>query len=65
MHLYWRVIEELKYLNETWTLLDSSLCRCFEQWVRKNAEALSLADRAGEPAPPNVFSYKGFPFSLS
>lgn len=62
MHLYWRVIEELKYLNETWTLLDPSLSRCFEQWVRKNADALALADQAGETG---VFSYRGLPVSLN
>ena len=37
MHLYWRVIEELKYLNETWTMTDPSLSRCYDRWMRKNA----------------------------
>jgi len=44
MHLYWRVIEELKYINETWTMTDPSLSRCYDHWVRKNAAALMLAD---------------------
>ncbi len=44
MHLYWRVIEELKYLNETWTMMDPSLSRCYNQWIRKNASVLLLAD---------------------
>ncbi len=44
MHLYWRVIEELKYLNETWTMMDPSLSRNYDQWVRRNAAALVLAE---------------------
>ncbi|MFP4037398.1 MAG: hypothetical protein ACLFUE_07745 [Desulfobacteraceae bacterium] len=58
MHLYWRVIEELKYLNEIWTMKDPSLARCFNQWVRKNAQALDYQDKS-------TFSYMGMPFSLS
>ncbi|MGD8386945.1 MAG: hypothetical protein PVG49_07375 [Desulfobacteraceae bacterium] len=65
MHLYWRVFEELKYLNETWTLTDPSLSRCFSHWVRKNADALTLADRAGETGKAGVFSYRGLPISLN
>ncbi len=44
MHLYWRVIEELKYLNETWTMRDPSLSRSYDRWMRKNAAALFLAE---------------------
>jgi hypothetical protein len=65
MHLYWRVIEELKYLNETWTMTDPSLCRCYSHWVRKNAVALALADRAGGTRSGDLFSCKGFPVSLN
>lgn len=58
MHLYWRIIEELKYLNENWTMKDPSLARCFNHWAGKHAEA--LADQA-----ESTFSYRGLPFSLS
>ncbi|MFO7785481.1 MAG: hypothetical protein ACQET7_04875 [Thermodesulfobacteriota bacterium] len=44
MHLYWRVIEELKYLNETWIMTDPSLSRSYDRWVRKNSSVLLLAD---------------------
>mgnify|MGYP006300401047 FL=1 len=50
MHLYWRVIEELKYLNETWTMTDPSLSRCYDRWMRKNAAALFLAEFSFSPS---------------
>jgi hypothetical protein len=50
MHLYWRVIEELKYLNETWTPKDPSLSRNYDRWMRKNAVALLLADFPFSPS---------------
>ena len=36
MHLYWMIIEELKYLGEDWIILDPSLKRCYEQWIKKH-----------------------------
>ena len=50
MHLYWRVIEELKFINETWTMTDPSLSRCYERWMRKNAAALFLAEFPFSPS---------------
>ena len=43
MHLYWRVIEELKYLGENWTFRDPSLLRSFRIWMQKNAGAIALS----------------------
>jgi len=65
MHLYWRIIEELKYLNETWVMADPSLSRCFEQWLRKNAESLSLAEQDPPSDDKPFFSYKGVLRSLN
>ncbi len=42
MHIYWRVLEELKQLGESWTILDPALRRNYRQWTRKNASAIGL-----------------------
>ena len=42
MHLYWRVIEELKFLGESWTFNDPALSRRYECWIKKNAESIAL-----------------------
>jgi hypothetical protein len=65
MHLYWRIIEELKFLNETWVMTDPSLLRCFEQWTRKNADVLALAEQENSLSNNGLFSYKGITQSLS
>jgi hypothetical protein len=44
MHLYWRITEELKYLNETWVMTDPSLSRSYRRWINKNAAALLLSE---------------------
>jgi hypothetical protein len=44
MHLYWRVLHELSWLGESLILIDPSLKRCFEKWVKKNSGALALTD---------------------
>jgi hypothetical protein len=43
MHLYWRVIEELKFLGESWTFNDPTLLRHYEWWIKKNAESIALS----------------------
>ncbi|MBW1723227.1 MAG: hypothetical protein JRH13_14640 [Deltaproteobacteria bacterium] len=47
MHLYWRVIEELKYLGETWTFTNPSFKRCYQRWLTKNAGAVTLCALSG------------------
>ena len=59
MHLYWRVIEELKFLGETWMFNDPSLARNYERWVYKNAVAIAFLDRT------DLFDYNGVVHSLS
>jgi hypothetical protein len=48
MHFYWRIIEELKLIGESWTITDPSLQRNYQQWLRSNAEAISLSMRGSE-----------------
>jgi len=43
MHFYWRIIEELKFIGETWVIKDPSLKRNFEQWRHLNAQAIALS----------------------
>ena len=33
MHLYWRIIEELKYLDEVWIIKDPSILRRYKHWI--------------------------------
>jgi len=65
MHLYWRVIEELKMLGETWTFNDPSLARSYEKWVLKNAEAIALIQMLETVESPVIFEYQGFMHSLN
>jgi hypothetical protein len=44
MHVYWRVIHELSWLGESLIFYDPSLKRCYEEWVKKNIDALALTD---------------------
>jgi hypothetical protein len=65
MHLYWRLIEELKFLGETWMINDPNLLRCYRLWLRKNADAiaLSLTDTPANHSP--LFTYKDIPHSFN
>ena len=65
MHIYWRIIEELKYLGECWTINDPCLLRYYESWVRKNAEAIALEFEEDLTTIPTLFTYKDIPFSLN
>ena len=65
MHLYWRVIEELKMLGETWIFNDPSLARSYEKWVLKNAEAIALIQMLDTFESPVIFEYQGFMHSLN
>jgi hypothetical protein len=42
MHLYWRVLEELKFLGESWQINDPSLLRCYKSWTQKHYNAINL-----------------------
>lgn len=40
MHFYWRILEELRFIGENWTITDPSLLRSYRNWLRRNALAL-------------------------
>ncbi len=65
MHLYWRVIEELKLLGETWTFNDPSLARCYKRWLYKNADAIASIEIAESVTCSTLFEYKCIPHSLN
>jgi hypothetical protein len=45
MHLYWRIIEELKLLGETWTFTNPSLKRSYNKWLKAHAQAIMETER--------------------
>ncbi len=65
MHFYWRVIEELKLIGETWVINDPSLARCYKQWVMKNAKAIARIQKLEENEVPVMFVYLGMVHSLN
>ena len=65
MHLYWRIIEELKFIGETWSFNDPSLARNFEQWLYKNSEALAMLNRVDINRGSTLFALNGFPHSMN
>jgi hypothetical protein len=48
MFFYWRIVEELKELNEIVIFRDPSLQRMFKQWVARHYEAISDSDERGQ-----------------
>ncbi len=65
MHLYWRVMEELKLLGETLIFNDPGLQRSYQSWIRRNAGAIAQC-LVNEPSDCSaVFEYKGIMHSLS
>jgi hypothetical protein len=44
MHLYWRMIEELKYLGELWEITDPAILRGYQLWKQRHSHSLSIAD---------------------
>jgi hypothetical protein len=65
MHLYWRVIEELKFLGEIWTFNDPSLARSYERWLQKNADAIAFIEKKECVIQSALFKYKGIQQSLN
>ncbi len=65
MHFYWRVIEELKLLGETWVINDPSLARSYKQWVLKNAKAIARIQKFETHETPVIFVYLGMTHSLN
>ena len=65
MHLYWRVIEELKFIGETWIFNDPSLARNFARWLNKNSDAIAMLDSVEIFQGPTSFAFNGLPHSLN
>ena len=65
MHLYWRIIEELKFIGETWIFSDPSLARNFKHWIHKNADAIDMLDRAETFQDSTLFTLNGLPHSMN
>jgi hypothetical protein len=65
MHLYWRVIEELKLLGEIWIFNDPSLQRSYQSWLKKNAGAIGQCLVYEQFDRASVFEYNGIVHSLS
>jgi len=43
MHLYWRIMEELKYLGEVLIFHNPNLLREYNDWIQKNSASLALS----------------------
>jgi len=65
MHFYWRVIEELKFLGETWTFRDPSLLRSYKLWLQKNADAIAVSLMSEPLERSQVSNYKGIACCLN
>ena len=66
MHLYWMIMEELKYMKEVWVMTDPGLKRCYKKWSEKHLKAISCDYSSRIDADSNgIFSYKGIKHSLN
>jgi len=65
MHFYWRIIEELKFLGETWVFNNPNLHRCYTIWIKKNADVIALSLEETPTERPAQFTYKDIPHSLN
>ena len=52
--MYWRVIEELKYLGEQWVINDPAISRRYKMWTQRHAESINLVF-VKAPGPPANF----------
>ena len=64
MHLYWRVIEELKYIGEMWTINDPAILRYYELWKKKHSKTINQGYIKTDK-PNSTIDYKGIPYSLN
>jgi hypothetical protein len=65
MHFYWRVIEELKFMGETWVIHDPSLSRNYRRWLKINQEAIAMSLSTEPMAARTLFEYRGVTHSLN
>ena len=64
MHLYWRVIEELKYIGEIWKINDPTILRYYNLWVEKHSESIGRKYVKTGVSDP-LINYKGISHSLN
>lgn len=65
MHFYWRIIEELKFIGETWVIKDPSLRRNYEHWLNINAEAIALSTMDIPMGNSEMFNLGNHPYVLN
>jgi hypothetical protein len=65
MHFYWRIIEELKFLGESWVFNDPNLSRCYGLWIKKNADVIAPSPQETSYDQSEHFAYKNIPHSLN
>jgi len=51
MHLYWRIKEELRYLDEVLIFHDPSLVREYRRWILRNAIMLAYTRENPDSEP--------------
>ena len=54
MHIYWRIQQELNEMGHHLIFHHPSLIRAFENWVRKNAAGLRVAEDISWESPRGV-----------
>ncbi|MBW2009533.1 MAG: hypothetical protein JRJ16_16170 [Deltaproteobacteria bacterium] len=60
------IIEELKFLGETWTIHHPSLLRCYRHWLQNNADAIAMSGMEYGKEKSRVFSPASAPlFSMN
>jgi hypothetical protein len=64
MHLYWRVIEELKYIGEIWEINDPAILRYYNLWVKKHSESINQKSSKTKKSNP-LMTYRGLSHSLN
>ena len=59
------IIEELKYLGETWIMKDPSLKRRYQEWIKKNSKSIAMSFKTEQTDLSPQFTYKDVPYSLN
>ena len=49
MHFYWKILEELRFVGESWIIKDPSLLRSYRKWLRRNEVAIQEMEYHGRP----------------
>ena len=65
MHLYWRLIEELKFMGETIIFHDPSLLRYYKLWIDEHADAIALSNMDVKETRIPIIDYRGAKISMN